>query len=146
MESYQENVSDDFIGQLLDTTETEQAQEDDNNAEQKEEEVEEQEVSNDNPDIQHDTSEDSFLCEESKLIRFHSDPNLDTDWSNEAVFNCYLCNKECEGFGSSVGHFREDHPELLEGKLTNHCIVCPKVNIIIFVCFSHIFRILRSWI
>ena len=64
------------------------------------------------------------------FFRFKISPNKfssEKDWSTDTVFSCYICFAECEGFADSVTHIREDHPEVLEGEKTAHCIVCPKV-------------------
>jgi hypothetical protein len=72
----------------------------------------------------------SPLLQQCAVRRFKSPPGIATskkDWSTETVFSCYLCQEECDGFGESVTHMRQRHPEVLRGDKTAHCVVCDKV-------------------
>ncbi len=63
------------------------------------------------------------------FYRFKTSPTSYTsgkDWSTETVFSCYICFAECDGFGVSVTHIRQNHPDVIENDKTAHCIVCPK--------------------
>ena len=74
-----------------------------------------------------------------------SDNNSAADWSTRLIFQCRLCQKQCDGFHMAVSHFKHVHPlaEELEPevddskedpqqvqsneKAEEQCPLCPKV-------------------
>ena len=39
-----------------------------------------------------------------------SDNNSAADWSTRLIFQCRLCQKQCDGFHMAVSHFKHVHP------------------------------------
>ena len=45
-----------------------------------------------------------------------SDNNSAADWSTRLIFQCRLCQKQCDGFHMAVSHFKHVHPLEAPGK------------------------------